>query len=69
MILGYALGNSLPKVTPYLANEEVVSFINTENDNFYLLTKNNRILGSRKQNEVDYVNVMGQDGWEKAMKI
>lgn len=69
MILGYALGNSIPKVTPYLANEEVISFINTENDNFYLLTKNNRVLGSRKQNEIDYVNVMGQDGWEKAMKM
>lgn len=69
MILGYALGNSLPKVIPYPSSEEVTNFVHTESDNFYLLTKNNRILGSRKQNEIDYVNVMGQDGWEKANKI
>lgn len=40
----------------------------TEDGEFYILTKNSRILSTRR-NDVTYVNVTGQDSWEKASKI
>ncbi len=68
-ILDYAPGSNLPPVTPYPTNEEGIDFTSTEDGNFYILTADNRILGSRANKTIDYVNVMGQDGWEKAQKI
>lgn len=68
-ILWYAPWNPLPKVTSYPTWEEWIDFTSTEDWSFYILTKNNRVLASRKNNEVTYVNVMWQDTWENADMI
>lgn len=63
-ITAYAPWEPLPKTTPYPPWEEAIDYTVTEDGNFILLTKNNRILASRKNAEVTYVNVTGQDSWE-----
>ncbi len=63
-ITAYAPGEPLPKITPYPPWEEAIDYTVTEDGNFLLLTKNNRILASRKNAEVTYVNVTGQESWE-----
>ncbi|MDD2693979.1 MAG: hypothetical protein PHY14_03530 [Candidatus Gracilibacteria bacterium] len=67
-ILGYIQGNSLPTPSTYPPGEEVTDFDMTDDGTFYFLTKNNRIL-STKRNEVTYANVTGQDSWENASGI
>lgn len=63
-ITAYAPWEPLPKMTVYPPWEEVIDHTVTEDGNFLLLTKNNRILASRKNAEITYVNVTGQESWE-----
>lgn len=67
-IFGYVQWNSIPSISSYPPGEEVTDSDMTEDGNFYFLTKNNRILSS-KRNEITYVNVTGQDSWENASRI
>ncbi len=69
VISSYAPGETLPKVTPYPPGEEAISYTVWEDGNFLLLTKNNRVLASRKNAEITYVNVTGQESWENANMI
>ncbi len=67
-ILWYIRWNPLTPISPYPPWEEALSVDITEDGNFYFLTKNNRVL-STKRNEITYVNVTGQDTWENATKL
>ncbi len=67
-ILGYIQWSPLPAISPYPPWEEVISTDLTEDGNFYFLTKNKRVL-STKRNEITYANVTGQNSWENASKI
>ena len=67
-ILWYIQWNPLTPISSYPPWEEVVSVDITEDGNFYFLTKNSRVL-STKRNEITYVNVTGQDSWEGSTKL
>lgn len=58
----------MPAISSYPPGEEAIHADMTDDGNFFFLTKNNRIL-STKRNEVTYVNVTGQDSWERANGI
>lgn len=67
-ILDYTRWANLPKVLPYPSWEEAIDFDIEENGNFFVLTNNSRILAPRRD-ELTYVTVSGQDGWEKSSSI
>jgi hypothetical protein len=67
-LLGYIPSNPLPQMISYPPGEEVLHADSTDDGNVYFLTKNKRIL-STKRNEITYANVTGQNGWEDAGKI
>jgi hypothetical protein len=67
-LLGYIPSSTLPQVISYPPGEEVLHADSTDDGNVYFLTKNKRIL-STKRNEITYANVTGQNGWEDAGKI
>ena len=41
----------------------------TDEGLFLALTKNNRVIASRKNTDISYLNVTGQETWEKAETI
>lgn len=67
-IFGYARGSVLPAVSTYPPGEEVIHVDMTDDGNFYFLTKNMRVL-STKRDEVTYVNVIWQESWERANRV
>ena len=67
-LLGYIKWSPLPSISSYPPGEEVISADITDDGNFYFLTKNMRVL-STKRNEITYVNVTGQESWENASRI
>ncbi len=67
-IFGYIQWSTVPNASPYPPWEEAISVDVTDDGNFYFLTKNKRVL-STKRNEVTYVSVTGQDSWENAEKV
>lgn len=64
-LLAYARGTPLPAFTSYPPGEEVVHSDMTDDGNIFFLTKNDRVL-STKRTEITYVNVTGQESWESA---
>jgi hypothetical protein len=68
VIMDYAREWPLPKVSPYPPWEEAVAYDVADDGNFFILTNNSRILSPRRE-ELTYVTVTGQDGWDKAQSI
>lgn len=69
LISSYAPGDPLPKVTSYPGGEEVIDFSVTEDGLMLWLTKNRRVIALRKNGDINYATVTGQDGWENWEKI
>ena len=67
-IFGYIKWSPLPSISPYPPGEEAISADITDDGNFYFLTKNMRVL-STKRSDVTYANVTGQESWENASRI
>lgn len=67
-IMDYTRDAPLPKVSSYPPGESAAWYDVEENGNFYILTKNSRVLAPRG-NELTYVTVSGQDRWEDARTI
>lgn len=65
-VTDYAIGDTTPKIKPYPSGEVARDSTLLEDGNFYILTESNRIIASRKSAEISYINVNGQDWWEKA---
>lgn len=68
-ITDFAIGDTTKKIKPYPSGEVARDSTLLEDGNFYILTESNRIIASRKNAEISYINVNGQDWWEKADKI
>lgn len=66
MIYDYAVGDTAIKTKSYPSAEIVRDAVDLEDGNFYLLTESNQIIASRKNSDISYIRVNGQDGWEKA---
>lgn len=65
-ITDYAIGDPTPKLKPYPSGEAAKDSTILEDGNFYILTESNHVIASRKSAEISYINVNGQDWWEKA---
>lgn len=69
VINNYAPGEPLPKATTYPPGEQIKNFTVTEDGTFFALSESKRVLWSRKNGEVTYVTVTGQDWWEEGDMI
>jgi hypothetical protein len=67
-ILNYARGETLTKPTPYPTGEVGIQFDTADDGSLFILTENSRIL-SQKRNDITYVTVTGQNGWENSKNI
>ncbi len=68
-ITDFAIGDTTTKLKPYPSGEVALDYTVLDDGNFYILTESNRIIASRKSADISYINVTGQDWWEKADKI
>ncbi len=64
-ILGYVRWEKIANPTPYPPGETTKDFAVGDDGNFFILTENNRIISPRR-NDITYVTVTGQDGWQKS---
>ncbi len=68
IIADYVRDTPVSKVVPYPPWETAIWFTAEENGNYYILTRNSRILSPRG-NDLTYVTVSGQDTWKKSQAI
>ncbi len=64
----FARGETTTKILPYQNSENAKAFDFSEDGTAFILTENNRIISARK-NDILYVPVTGQEGWENAKTI
>jgi hypothetical protein len=64
MIQDYAVGDTGLQMKQYPSWEWVKDYAVQDDGSFYLLTDSNKILSARKNADISYANVTGQDGWE-----
>lgn len=67
-IFWYSRSEAMQKVTPYPNGEKLLDFDFSDDGSSFILTETNNILSGKKW-ILTYVNVSGQDSWEKAKKI
>lgn len=65
-ITDFAIGDTTTKIKAYPSGEVARDYSVLEDGNFYILTESNRIIASRKNADISYINVTGQEGWEEA---
>ncbi len=65
-ITDYAIGDTTTKIKSYPSGEVARDYSILEDGNFYILTESNRIIASRKNADISYINVTGQEWWEQA---
>jgi hypothetical protein len=65
-IVDYAVWDTNIKVKSYPSGEVAKDYAVLDDGNFYILTEWNRIIASRKNSDISYINVTGQEGWEAA---
>ncbi|MBP9812466.1 hypothetical protein KBC86_03725, partial [Candidatus Gracilibacteria bacterium] len=65
-IQDYAIGDTGLQMKQYPSGETIKDYTIQEDGNFFFLTNSNRLLSSRKNAEITYINVTGQEGWENA---
>lgn len=65
-IQDYAIGDTGLQMKQYPSWETIKDYTIQEDGNFFFLTNSNRLLSSRKNAEITYINVTGQEWWENA---
>ncbi len=68
-IQDYAVWDTGLQMKQYPSWETIRDYAIQDDGNFFFLTNSNRVLASRKNAEITYINVTGQEGWEKADSI
>jgi hypothetical protein len=66
LISDYAIWDTNLKIKSYPSWERARDYSVLEDGNFYILTESSKILASRKNTDISYVNVTGQEWWENA---
>ena len=66
VIVDYAIGDTSLKTKSYPSGEVARDYAVLEDGNFYILTESNRIIASRRNSDVSYINVTWQESWETA---
>jgi hypothetical protein len=66
IIQNYAIGDTGLQIQQYPEGERAKDYAPLDDGNFYILTESNKILASRKNANVSYANIVGQDSWEKS---
>lgn len=65
-IQDYAVGDTGLQMKQYPSWESIKDYTIQEDGNFFFLTNSNRLLASRKNAEITYINVTWQEWWENA---
>lgn len=65
-IQDYAIGDTWLQMKQYPSGESIKDYTIQDDGNFFFLTNSNRVLTSRKNAEITYINVTWQEWWETA---
>ncbi len=65
-VYDHALGDAYLNIKSYPSEERAKDYAVLDDGNFYILTESNKIIASRKNSDISYISVSGQEWWENA---